>query len=367
MSSKHQLIRKRVLWDWEMDVWFTNPSIRYVVSTGGVTAWCGKDQYVNQILFVLRDGDAAPIELEHPDVHEYSIANVALTHDGQHLLTTLTVTGEVLFWDIRAEHPHVIDRTEGNPEHIEPYLETPIDTAAGVPLAIVGVENYACLWRLDGTEVKAMYKLDGGSAVSSVALSHDGSICAAGCIGGDVMLWRMGKGERVSVITMPWHEKCVNDVSFSGDALRLASISGDKTVRVWNIEDGSCLHVLRGHKENIFDFMWGFEDRAIVSRSIDNVICVWDSRTGTVMRESVDKHQHMYCMCFNASTGMYVTGAYDGTVMECAGTGILEPRQWLLFLALARLRITDTASAEHEMLRSACRLMSVAYLVCELM
>ena len=40
----------------------------------------------------------------------------------------------------------------------------------------------------------------------------------------------------------------VNSVAWSPDGKLLASGSGDKTVRVWSAEDGSCAKVLSGHR-----------------------------------------------------------------------------------------------------------------------
>ena len=40
----------------------------------------------------------------------------------------------------------------------------------------------------------------------------------------------------------------MNSVSFSPDGKTVASGSDDKTVRIFNVEDGTCQKVLEGHR-----------------------------------------------------------------------------------------------------------------------
>src|SRR6478735_11226846 len=47
--------------------------------------------------------------------------------------------------------------------------------------------------------------------------------------------------------TLEGHNDWVRSVAFSHDSTRLASASGDRTVKVWDANSGACLQTLEGH------------------------------------------------------------------------------------------------------------------------
>lgn len=79
-------------------------------------------------------------------------------------------------------------------------------------------------------------------AVRCVAASSNGELVAGG---GDrfVQVFRVRSGERVHRLS--GHTGRVISVSFSSCGTLIASGSQDKTTRIWNVENGECLHVLR--------------------------------------------------------------------------------------------------------------------------
>lgn len=52
------------------------------------------------------------------------------------------------------------------------------------------------------------------------------------------------------------HKRGVWDISFSKFEKLLASASGDKTVKVWNLVDGSCIHTFEGHENAVLKVDW---------------------------------------------------------------------------------------------------------------
>ncbi len=50
--------------------------------------------------------------------------------------------------------------------------------------------------------------------------------------------------------------------------------SSDNTIRLWDIESGSCLRVLEGHEELVRCIR--FDNKRIVSGAYDGKIKVWD-------------------------------------------------------------------------------------------
>ncbi|XP_060599165.1 uncharacterized protein LOC132752799 isoform X1 [Ruditapes philippinarum] len=63
------------------------------------------------------------------------------------------------------------------------------------------------------------------------------------------------------------------------DHVHLASGSLDKTIRVWNIKTGKCLHVFKGHVKGVWCLNF-FTHNLLISGSYDGTIRVWNLRTG---------------------------------------------------------------------------------------
>jgi WD40 repeat protein len=90
----------------------------------------------------------------------------------------------------------------------------------------------------------------------------------------------------------------------------VVSASNDKTLRVWNLDSGSCLQVLKGHSEFVTDIALTADDRA-VSASADHTLRVWDLDTGAcLMRYSADVA--MYCTAISGDLSTVVAGDERG-------------------------------------------------------
>ena len=51
--------------------------------------------------------------------------------------------------------------------------------------------------------------------------------------------------------TLEGHSGIIKSVVFSHDSARLASVSYDKTVKIWDASSGECLQTLKGHSSII--------------------------------------------------------------------------------------------------------------------
>jgi WD40 repeat protein len=61
--------------------------------------------------------------------------------------------------------------------------------------------------------------------------------------------------------------------------IRLASGSFDKTIKIWNVNDGSLLSTLIGHSDRVSSLAL-LADGNLASGSFDLSINVWNTRTG---------------------------------------------------------------------------------------
>ena len=53
------------------------------------------------------------------------------------------------------------------------------------------------------------------------------------------------------IMVLSGHSSYVNSVCYSPDGKTLASGSNDKTVRIWDVMSGECVHVLNGHSDSV--------------------------------------------------------------------------------------------------------------------
>jgi len=80
----------------------------------------------------------------------------------------------------------------------------------------------------------AVWSVEIGTDVNSLAFNKDGSMLAAGGFDGVVRVWAVASGSRpVERCTLKGHSDVVFSVAWSPDGKTLASGSRDRTVRLW--------------------------------------------------------------------------------------------------------------------------------------
>ncbi|KAG8920001.1 hypothetical protein FRC02_001215 [Tulasnella sp. 418] len=150
-----------------------------------------------------------------------------------------------------------------------------------------------------------------------------------------IHICRLGSTEPIR--TFAGHEDEVNLVRLSKDKSLLASSSDDRTVRVWDLtiwkEEGADAQkvyppgvvdrvlkgVLRGHDREIGSLGWcpnpDGNEYILVTTSFDRSVRVWDTNTGTCLRELRDHDDRVFTHSFSSKGTYLATGAGDGKVL----------------------------------------------------
>ncbi|MFN7851658.1 MAG: WD40 repeat domain-containing protein, partial [Dolichospermum sp.] len=84
------------------------------------------------------------------------------------------------------------------------------------------------------------------------------------------------------VNTLKGHESLVRSVGFSPDGKQLASGSGDKTIKIWDVTTGKVLNTLKGHEISVYSVGFSPDGQQLASGSGDTTIKIWDVTTGKV-------------------------------------------------------------------------------------
>ncbi|HAX85896.1 MAG TPA: type IV secretion protein Rhs [Cyanobacteria bacterium UBA11370] len=116
------------------------------------------------------------------------------------------------------------------------------------------------------------------SAVYSVSFSPDGKTLASASGDKTIKLWDVATGKQIT--TLKGHTNSVSSVSFSPDGKTLAFASGDKTIKLWDVATGKQITALTGHEELVTSVSFSPDDKTLASGSYDQTIKLWDVATG---------------------------------------------------------------------------------------
>ncbi|OCB85104.1 WD40 repeat-like protein [Sanghuangporus baumii] len=151
--------------------------------------------------------------------------------------------------------------------------------------------------------------------VTSVIFSPDGKRIASSSGDYTVRVWDVDSGE---VVSGPFegHTSWVRSVAFSPDGKRVASGSGDFTIRIWDVDRGAlALGPLEGHTGEIWSVAFSPDGRRIASGSADKTIRIWCSDSGKLVVNPSEGHLHPVISVVFSPHGKYIaSGSDDKTV-----------------------------------------------------
>ena len=117
--------------------------------------------------------------------------------------------------------------------------------------------------------------------VLDVSWSPDGKRLASVSADKTVQVWDAFTGGHI--LTYRGHSAIVRRSVWSPDGLRIASASDDKTIQVWNAATGHLIFTYHGHSSSVDTAAWSPNGRYIASASTDGIVRVWDANTGSLV------------------------------------------------------------------------------------
>ena len=174
--------------------------------------------------------------------------------------------------------------------------------------------------------------------INALDINHDATLFASASQDRTVKLWSVEGGEAQGVLR--GHRRGVWSVQFgpknapsivgqagsaSGNRGVVLTGSGDKTIKIWNLSDYSCLRTLEGHTNSVLKVIWlpslAADDAGgrqapsrVASAGGDGLVKVWDAAGGEVVC-TLDNHtDRVWALDVKPDTCTLVSGGGDGVI-----------------------------------------------------
>jgi WD40 repeat protein len=97
-------------------------------------------------------------------------------------------------------------------------------------------------------------------------------------------------------------------LSPNGKTIAIGSGSGDKCVRLWDVETRKVISKWTGHTDVVSALCWSADGERVVSGSWDGTARVWDVNTGETILTIKTGHEWVYAMMYSPDSSKLATG-----------------------------------------------------------
>ncbi len=163
----------------------------------------------------------------------------------------------------------------------------------------------------DPREFRTVSQSGHAKAVTCVAWSQNGCLIASVSADKTIKIWNSETGHIVH--TLMGHTEKVNSVAWDPSGMRLASGADDGTVRIWDTCSG--LLLCQGeHEERVSAVAWDPGGERIASGSKDRTVKVWDPESGRVLNVLTGHRSWIRSVAWDSRNGRIASGADDGLI-----------------------------------------------------
>lgn len=171
------------------------------------------------------------------------------------------------------------------------------------------------LWSVaKGTLLKTLTGDPPGSDVSALAFTPDGATLMSATGNGTVKLWRMPEGTLAT--TFSAHGDGLGEIAIGAAGTLLATgttdAHGRSTIGLWALPDGRPLKTIAGDRV-LHALAFTPDGKTLISAGNDNLIHLWSVPDGTPLR-TLDNTEFVSALVLSSDGGRLVSGGWDGSL-----------------------------------------------------
>lgn len=174
------------------------------------------------------------------------------------------------------------------------------------------------LWEVATGQCMAELETNAQAMITHIA-HHPTQDMFALCLDNQVQLWTLNihKGlmhkQQQCIRTLVGHTALVFSAAWHPDGTRLATVSHDQTVKVWDTQTGKCLLTMQGSL-SLWTVLWMPDQRTLASTSSDGLLQLWDTETGKCVRVTRAHNVTIWALVAHPTRPFVATGSEEQSV-----------------------------------------------------
>ena len=146
-------------------------------------------------------------------------------------------------------------------------------------------------------------------AVHAVAVTPDSRQVVSGSLDKTLKIWNIENGQLLR--TLVGHMELVDAVAVTPNGRQVVSGSNDKTLKVWDLESGQLLCTLEGHTKSVNAVAVTPDGRQVVSGSLDKTLKIWNLENGQLLRSLKGNAGHVSAVAVTPDGAKVVSSQSD--------------------------------------------------------
>ncbi|KAG1847244.1 WD40-repeat-containing domain protein [Suillus tomentosus] len=105
-------------------------------------------------------------------------------------------------------------------------------------------------------------------------------------------------------------------MALSPNGRTIVSGSGDRRVKLWDVETGKLIAKWIGHTERVSSVCWSADDKQVLSGSFDGTARVWDVETGKTILIIETGHEDVWTVIYSPDHTQIGTGGHNQSAVK---------------------------------------------------